>query len=92
MSALGITQGTIYESEASGDDKDFIGFWYDDLYSEDLGIVRTSDGSRYNEDLLPQIADKITQVPGQDGAYFFGTQYTTRTFSIPIAFDHLTEM
>lgn len=70
---------------------DFIGFSFNGHRSEDLGIMRVSDGSRYNEDLVPTVQDKIVQVPGGDGFYYFGSDYTQREFSINIAFDDLTE-
>lgn len=70
---------------------DFIGFSFNGYRSEDLGIIRVSDGSRYDEDLLPTSQDKTVQVPGGDGFYYFGSDYTQRQFSINIAFDELTE-
>ena len=70
---------------------DFIGFSFNGYRSEDLGIVRVSDGSRYTEDLLPTVQDKTVQVPGGDGFYYFGSDYTQKPFTIPIAFDGLTE-
>ena len=70
---------------------DFIGFSFNEHRSEELGIVRVSDGSRYNEDLIPTAQDKTVQVPGGDGFYYFGSDYTQRQFSINIAFDELTE-
>ena len=70
---------------------DFIGFSFNEHRSESLGIVRVSDGSRYNEDLVPTTQDKTVQVPGGDGFYYFGSNYTQRQFSINIAFDELTE-
>ena len=70
---------------------DFIGFSFNEHRSESLGIVRVSDGSRYNEDLVPTTQDKTVQVPGGDGFYYFGSDYTQRQFSINIAFDGLTE-
>ena len=70
---------------------DFIGFSFNGYRSEDLGIVRVSDGSRYTEDLLPAAQDKTVQVPGGDGFYYFGSDYTKKPFTIPIAFDGLTE-
>lgn len=70
---------------------DYIGFSYNGKHSSDLGIIRTSDGSRFNENLLPSMQDKTVQVPGGDGSYFFGTQYAARQFSISFAFDSLTE-
>ena len=70
---------------------DFIGFSFNEHRSESLGIVRVSDGSRYNEDLVPTTQDKTVQVPGGDGFYYFGSDYTQKPFTIPIAFDGLTE-
>lgn len=70
---------------------DFIGFTFGGVHSSTLGIIRTSDGSRYNMDLLPTLQDKTVQVPGRDGTYYFGSYYTQKTFNIQIAFDSLTE-
>lgn len=70
---------------------DFIGFTFNGVHSSELGIIRTSEGSRFNESLLPTIQDKTVQVPGGDGTYFFGSFYTQRQFNISIAFDSLTE-
>lgn len=70
---------------------DFIGFWLDDIHSSELGIIRTSNGSRFDQNLLPTIQDKTVQVPGADGFYYFGSYYTQRQFNIPIAFDNMEE-
>lgn len=70
---------------------DFIGFSFGGVHSSTLGIVRVSDGSRYNENLLPTFQDKTVQVPGGDGMYYFGSYYTQRQFNISIAYDNLTE-
>ena len=76
---------------------DYIGFSFgtksdgSPMHSSDLGIVRTSDGSRFNENLLPTMQDKTVQVPGADGMYYFGSYYTQRQFNISFAFDGLTE-
>ena len=70
---------------------DYMGFTYNNTHSSDLGIVRTSNGSRFNENLLPTIQDKTVQVPGGDGMYYFGSYYTQKQFSVPFAFDGLTE-
>jgi hypothetical protein len=73
-------------------DYDFIGFTYDGKHSiRDLNIYRTSDGSRYNENLSPSVTDKTAEVPGGDGLYYFGSQHKQRQFSISFAFDQLTE-
>lgn len=70
---------------------DYLGFTYNKRHSSTLGIVRTSDGSRFNENLLPTMQDKTVQVPGGDGTYYFGSYYTQRPFNISFAFDSLTE-
>ena len=70
---------------------DYIGFSYNGIHSSDLGIVRTSDGSRFNENLLPTMQDKTVQVPGGDGTYYFGSYFTQRQIPVSFAFDSLTE-
>jgi predicted phage tail component-like protein len=70
---------------------DYIGFSYNGVHSSELGIMRVSDGSRYNENLLPTSKDITVQVPGGDGTYYFGSYYTQRSFTISYAFDGLRE-
>ena len=70
---------------------DFIGFTFNNKHSSELGIVRTSDGSRFNENLLPAYSDKTIPTSGGDGTYYFGSNFTQRTFDLSIAFDSLTE-
>lgn len=70
----------------------FIGFTYNGKHSiDDFGIYRTSDGNRYNHNLIPQLNDKTADVPGGYGQYYFNSTYKTRQFLIPIAFDNLSE-
>ncbi len=70
----------------------FIGFTYNGKHSIDnFGIYRTSDGNRYNHNLIPQLNDKTADVPGGHGQYYFNSTYKNRQFSIPIAFDRLTQ-
>ena len=70
---------------------DYVGFTFNGVHSSELGIVRVSDGSRFNENLLPTIQDKTVQVPGGDGMHFFGSYYTQKQFNVPYAFDAMTE-
>lgn len=81
----------IYGVGASQISSDYIGFTFNGVHSDTLGIKRTSEGSRFNENLLPTIQDKTVQVPGGDGMYHFGSYYTQRQFNISYAFDALTE-
>lgn len=75
---------------------DFTGFSFGSWNSmdEETGIVkvlRVSSGDRYNETLHPEIKDKVVEVPGVNGSYYFGSDYGPMQFDIDIAFDHLTE-
>ena len=62
-----------------------------EIHSSQLNLYRVSDGSRYNEDMSAAFQDKTVQAPGRDGTFYFGTNYTQRTFNIQIAFDSMTE-
>lgn len=57
----------------------------------DLKIYRTSNGNRYSESITPAMTDKVVDVPGSDGQYYFGTTFKNRTFTIDYAFDSLTQ-
>jgi hypothetical protein len=83
----------LYESSSSKGTKriDYVTFSFDGVHSSELGIIRTTDGSRYEENLLPTIQDKTVQVPGGDGTYIFGSYFTQIPFSFPIAFDGMSE-
>ena len=70
---------------------DFIGFSIGNFHSSKLGILRTSDGSRFNESLLPGFSDATAQVPGGDGMYYWKSTYSQKPFPIPIAYDSMTE-
>lgn len=70
---------------------DFIGFTFNNIHSSTLGITRVSNGSRYEEDLLPTFQDKVVDSPGTDGTYYFGSYYKQKVFNIQIAFDNLSE-
>lgn len=80
------------EENTVADNFDFIGFTYNGLHSyTDFKIYRTSDGSRYNDNLLPTMINKTADVPGGEGQYFFNTQHKEKQFTISIAFDELDE-
>lgn len=69
----------------------YLGFTYNNIHSSTFGIVRTSDGSRYNQNLLPTIQDKTIQISGRAGKALQDSEYDTRVFTIQIAYDALTE-
>ena len=70
---------------------DFIGFTFNNVHSSDLGLVRTSGGNRYDENLLPSFSDKTQQADGMNGVYYFGTNYNQKDLSVPVAYDSVTE-
>ena len=73
-------------------DIDFLAFSFNGLHSwDDFGIIRTSDGNRYNDNLMPTMQDKTAEVPGGDGMYYFGTTHKQKDFSISFAFDNMSE-
>ena len=72
--------------------QDFVGFSYGKWHCiRDGHIWRTSDGSRYNTNLIPALTDKTSDNSGGDGQYYFNTFYKNRTFTINFAFDELSE-
>lgn len=71
---------------------DFCGFTFNGTHSTTLGIIRVSDGSRYNDTVIPNFQDKTVQVPGVDETYFFKTDYQQKPISIKVAFDSMTEV
>ena len=77
----------IYEVQGAQNTSDYIGFTFNGIHSSELGIKRTSDGSRFNENLLPTSEDKTVQIPGGDGTYYFGSYYIQKQFDISFAFD-----
>lgn len=87
---MGVESLPFYEIGASNSSTDFIDAWFDDPSNSLMNhnFLRVSDGNRYNENLLPTIQDKTVQVPGGDGAYYYGSYYTNRQVNIPIAFDN----
>lgn len=70
---------------------DFIGFTYNGIHSSDLGLYRISDGSRYDETILPEFTNKVIDKTGSDGSLFFDSYYTQKPFNLNLAFDSVTE-
>ena len=70
---------------------DFTGFEFGGVHSSELGIIRVSDGDRYDEKLHPEVEDITAEIPGLDGNYYFGTNYKPKSIEVKIAFDSLNE-
>jgi hypothetical protein len=75
---LGVLFHFYKEIESKGGNAmgDFTGFSFNGVHIDNVRIVRVSDGSRYNDTILPTFTDKTVAVPGGNGTYFFGSYYT----------------
>lgn len=71
---------------------DYLGFSFDGHHSSSLNIVRVSDGDRYKEELFPELENNSLAIPGRDGEFYFGSNFKSKTISIDIAFDRMTEV
>ena len=70
---------------------DFTGFSFNGVHSSMLGIVRVSNGNRFEANLLPSLNDITTEVPGGDGTYFYRTNYRKYDMTFNIAFEDMDE-
>lgn len=66
-------------------------FAYGGIVASGMGITRVSDGSRFNEDLLPTQTHKTATVPGRKGTYYFGSDSTQLNITVQFAFEGLTD-
>ena len=73
-------------------DTDFIGFSFNGVTSKSLGIYHVSDGSRYNENLIPNLQDKTANIEGGDGTLYWNSFYTNRPWTLQCAFDNVSEL
>ena len=70
---------------------DFCGFTFNGIHTSELNILRTSNGSRYNDVLGPSFQDKTAPIEGGDGTLFWDSYYNNTPIPIQFAFDSLTE-
>jgi hypothetical protein len=70
---------------------DFTGFYFDNVHSSTYGLIRTSDGDRYKEGLIPEFEDREIELVGGDGSLYEGRRFKKTNFTIKVAFDNMTE-
>lgn len=70
---------------------DYTGFSFNGVHSSTLGIVRVSDGNRFEANLLPSLQDISMEASGRDGAYFYRTNYRKYDLTLNIAFEDMDE-
>lgn len=68
----------------------FIGFTFGSRHSSELGILRTLNTDKYEQNFASS-EDITMQVPGQDGSLYWCSNYSTREIPISFAFCELTE-
>lgn len=85
------TKEGLYYPGAGTQSSDFIGFSFNGVTHKQLGISRVSDGSRYNEQMLPGFQDKSAQMPGSDYTLYWESFYNIRQWTLNIAFDNVSE-
>lgn len=71
--------------------KDFCGFKFSNVNSEDLHLLVTSTSDRYEKNVLPENQDYTEDIPGGDGSYYFGSVFKNREFKVDVAFDNVDE-
>ena len=71
--------------------RDFTGFRFGNIHSEDLHLVVVSSSDRYEKNLLPENKDYSIEVPGGNGSYYFGSTFGNREFKVEVAFDSVDE-
>lgn len=71
--------------------RDFTGFRFGNIHSEDLHLVVVSSSDRYKKNLLPENKDYSVEVPGGNGSYYFGSTFENREFRVEVAFDEVDE-
>ena len=68
----------------------YLGFTFDGRHSSEFGLLVVSDGSRYHQNASSNFSDTVTQVPGYNGGYYFGTQLGMKDFEINCVFEEMT--
>lgn len=70
---------------------DYINFTFNGINSDELGLTRVSNGSRYTDSLTPSFKDTTVEIEGANGVIYFKTNYGTKEITVLTAFDHITE-
>ena len=71
---------------------DFTGFTFNGKHSSQFGLLRVSDGDRYEDTLVPSLSNESSDIPGGFGKHYWGEQINSREFPINIAYDGIGEL
>ena len=59
----------------------FTTFIFDGKDCADMGVYSTTTSGTYTMYIEPTFKDEMVEVPGYDGRYYYGTQYSTQQFN-----------
>ena len=71
---------------------DFTGFTFNGKHTSEFGLLRVSDGDRYEDSLVPSLSDETSNIPGGPGQYYWGETIDKKTFKLRIAYDQVGEV
>lgn len=71
--------------------KDFQGFRFGKIHTSDLNLEVVSVSNRYEARTLPNPVDTVSDIPGSDGQYYFGSLNKNREITCNVAFDNVSE-
>ena len=70
---------------------DFTGFTFNGQHSSQFGLLRVSNGDRYEDNLVPSLGDESANIPGGIGKYYLGESIKEGKFELSIAYDNISE-
>ena len=70
---------------------DFVGFRFGPYHSNDLHLIATSSGNRFQKNLLPSPTDYTLDIPGGDGKFYVGQTFQSREITVNVSFTDMDE-
>lgn len=71
---------------------DFTGFTFNGQHSSQFGLLRVSNGDRYEDTLVLSHSDEAADIPGGPGQYYWGETLKPKEFDIKVAYDNVSEI
>lgn len=82
---------TNLESSSSVYDYEFTGFMFNNRHCSEFSLTAVSSGFTQGS-LFSEFEDKLLEVSGKDGAYYFGTKVKSKIVPLTLAFDNMTSI
>lgn len=71
-------------------DFEFLGFTFNGHHSSEFNLTVVAPSGLTESSLFAEFEDKIVDVSGKEGAYYFGTKVRTKSLNLTLAFDEMT--